>query len=458
MVILDGAAIGGSGSLAFNAASGTLLVDAAETYSGGTTIANGSTLEIGAGDAAGSGDITFSGTGNTLRIDGTTMPSNTIVGMAPGNTIDLAGIAYDSTGTGSADLVGNQLQITENGQTYDLILSGIPAGEYFHLAPDQGIGAGTNITESSVACYCRGTLIATTDGERPVETLEIGDDVVTASGAARPIKWIGKRSYGGRFLMGRKDILPICFKAGSLGNDVPRRDLWISPHHAMFFENETGGVLIEAKDVVNGASIVQAEDVDSVEYFHIELETHDVIIAEGAWSETFVDDDSRGMFHNAHEFAERYGVAVAAPVHYCAPRCDGGHQLEAVRHSLAMRAGLRAETRTVGALRGYVDLIETRSIAGWAQNVDHPEAPVCLDIYAAGELIGQVLANSYREDLANAGLGSGRHGFEFTAPAGLALTAASIEVRRSLDGAVLPHSMHSRPSSTTIKVSRRLAS
>ena len=51
---------------------------------------------------------------------------------------------------------------------------------------------------------------------------------------------------------------------------------------------------------------------------------------------------------------------------------------------------------------------------------DHPEAPVCLDIYAGGRLIGQTLANRYREDLMRAGLGSGRHSFEFTPPAGLA--------------------------------------
>ena len=66
------------------------------------------------------------------------------------------------------------------------------------------------------------------------------------------------------------------------------------------------GVLIEAKDLVNGVSIVQAERVEKVEYFHIELENHDVIIAEGALSESFIDDDSRGMFHNAHEYRVLY--------------------------------------------------------------------------------------------------------------------------------------------------------
>ena len=66
----------------------------------------------------------------------------------------------------------------------------------------------------SIACFCRGTLIETKRGEKNVEKLKIGDEVVTTSGALRPIKWIGRRSYGGRFIMGRTDILPICIKAG----------------------------------------------------------------------------------------------------------------------------------------------------------------------------------------------------------------------------------------------------
>src|SRR6202034_3293406 len=56
-------------------------------------------------------------------------------------------------------------------------------------------------------------------------------------------------------------------------------DLWISPNHAMYFEEtDAGGVLIEAKDLINGVSIVLAERVEQIEYFHVELETHDVII------------------------------------------------------------------------------------------------------------------------------------------------------------------------------------
>jgi Hint domain len=236
--------------------------------------------------------------------------------------------------------------------------------------------------------------------------------------------------------MGRKDILPVCFKAGSLGDDAPRRDLWISPRHAMFLD----GVLIEAKDLINGVSIVQAEHVEEVEYFHIELETHDVILAEGALSETFVDDDNRAMFHNAHEYAALYPEDVARPARYRAPRLEIGYEVEAIRRKLAARAGLLSDEQDAGTLRGHIDAVSPRLIEGWAQSVEHPEAPVCLDIYAGGELIGQTLANRYREDLQAAGLGSGRHSFSFAVPDGLMLLPGTIEVRRSLDGAPLPRS------------------
>jgi hypothetical protein len=187
-----------------------------------------------------------------------------------------------------------------------------------------------------------------------VETLAIGDEIMTMSGTLRPIKWIGRRSYGGRFVIGRKDILPVCFKAGSIDDKIPRRDLWISPHHAMLLD----GVLIEARDLINGVSIVQAEHMDEVEYFHIELDSHDVILAEGALSETFVDDDSRGMFHNVGEYGALYPEDAAQPVQYCAPRLDRGYEVDAVRRRLAERAGLPSLDRDTGRLRGHIDCYE----------------------------------------------------------------------------------------------------
>ena len=459
----DGIVIGGGGEVeaefggtvnrAVVQTGGELLGDVGSTIND-TFIDSGGLLDLRTG-AAGSGAIDFGaavdGVGGRLEIEDLYVPTFTIKGFASGDTIDLTGLGYDPTS--SADLVsGNVLDVNldggsaNGGSTYTLQLDPSQnfTGEYFHLAPDNaGNSPGTDITENTVPCYCRGTLIQTAYGEKCVENLAISDLVITQAGVARPIKWIGRRSYGGRFVIGRKDILPVCIKAGALDTDVPRRDLWVSPLHAMYFDcckdAHPHGALIEAKDLVNGVSIVQAERVERVEYFHIELDSHDVIVAEGALSETFIDDGSRGMFPNAHEYAALYPEAATLPARYCAPRLEHGFELEAIRRSITLRARLRPpeDEAAVGTMRGHVDLVSLNRIEGWAQNIDHPEAPVCLDIYAGGRLIGQTLANRYRADLRQTGIGSGRHSFEFTPPSKLAFAPDAIEVRRSLDGARL---------------------
>jgi hypothetical protein len=210
--------------------------------------------------------------------------------------------------------------------------------------------------------------------------------------------------------------------------------LWVSPNHALYLE----GVLIEAKDLVNGVSVYQAEAVDSVAYFHLELASHDVIFAEGAAAESFIDDDNRGLFHNAAEYWAEHPEPAAGPAQYCAPRCEEGFEVARARARIAERAGLAAATEAAptGALRGHIDQIGRR-ITGWAQDEANPEAPVCLDIYAGNEPLGQVVANRYRADLAAAGIGDGRHGFEFAPPEGLAFVPGSVRVCRSRDGAAL---------------------
>jgi hypothetical protein len=87
-------------------------------------------------------------------------------------------------------------------------------------------------------------------------------------------------------------------------------------------------------------------------------------------------------------------------------------------------------------LRGHVEQVDAHRIAGWAQCSEHPNAPLCLDIFADGRLIGQVLANRYRADLDE--IGAGPHGFEFLFSRDL--SACAIDVRRSLDGALLQSS------------------
>jgi hypothetical protein len=403
-------------------------IDPLRTFEANGTIAAGITFAFTAPSAGTKAGV--------LQLDVPRGDDGVITGFAVGNTIDIEGLRFTDAlftpGTG-----GDPGTLTLSGTDAPLQLK--IDGDYL---PDSFIATpGTTDTLVTLTpCYCPGTLIRTRRGDKPVETLEIGDEVMTLSGAARPIKWIGRRGYSGRFIIGRKDVLPVCIRAGAIDREEPRRDLWISPHHAMYLE----GVLIEAKDLINGVSIVQAEHVEEVEYFHIELDTHDVIIAEGALSESYLDDDNRFMFNNAKDYCARYEPA-GTPPQYCAPRLQDGYEVEAARQRIDARAGLGvAEGEGIGALRGHVDDVSASRIAGWAQAIDHREAPVCLDIYAGERLIGQVLANHYREDLRKAGLGSGCHAFEFTPPAGLSLAPDAIEVRRSLDGVRLEASSTER--------------
>lgn len=350
-----------------------------------------------------------------------------------GATLRPIGLNFVSGGTATLDQATDLLTVNDGGQTYTQQLSGNYAGDTFQLA--SAANGGLLITVNGTPCYCRGTLILTNRGEVAVEDLQIGDHLVTHAGVARPIRWIGRRSYAGRFAAGNADVLPVHIRAGALADGIPRRDLFVSPLHAMYLD----GMLFPAAALVNGRSITQVKTVDQVDYFHLELDTHDVIFAEGAPSESFVDDGSRGMFHNAEEHRALHPDAERGPAMYCAPRIDHGYALDAGRRRIDARAGLvRADT--LGALRGCLDVVDRDGVHGWAQSVDYPEIAVCLDILVDGALVAQALANRDRPDLAQAGLGSGRHGFRVALPPSPPSAHRVIEVRRSADGAALAHS------------------
>jgi hypothetical protein len=191
-----------------------------------------------------------------------------------------------------------------------------------------------DISVTGAPCYRAGTLILTEEGERPVENLAIGDRVVTRTGEARPIKWIGRRSFGPRFIRGNRALLPILVRAGALADGVPARDLWVSPGHALYFDDH----LVKAEALINGVSIVQSEAIANwVEYFHIELDSHDILFAEGALAESYIDCDNRGQFHNAAEFTRLYPEDERPPWAYSFPHLDEGGALYALRRRMLAR-------------------------------------------------------------------------------------------------------------------------
>jgi hypothetical protein len=188
-----------------------------------------------------------------------------------------------------------------------------------------------------------GTLIRTPRGDAKVEDLVIGDLVTTIAGEAKPIKWIGRRSYAGEFIARKPAVLPIVVRAGALAPEVPVRDLWLSPGHALFLD----GVLVASEHLINGLTILQAKAVDQVEYFHLEFEEQEMILAEGAPAESYVECDNRRGFQNAHEFAALYPNDTRASFRYCLPRLEAGMaELAPIRARLFERAAALGHATT----------------------------------------------------------------------------------------------------------------
>ena len=392
---------------------------------GTTTIDGTGRIGIG-GTVSGDGTIDFTGSGGAvLDIDTAQTVSLTLDGLTNGDRIALSGA--DLNGTLSFDQASGVLTYADGDLgTYTFAIQPGADISFNAVASVANPGLGIDLL---VACYVAGTGIRTPSGDVAVEQLAIGDLVTTVSGEQRRIKWIGQRSYAGRFLLSSLRMQPIMFRAGSLADNVPMRDLLVSPKHAMFLD----GVLVPAEVLVNGVSVVRCTDREQVDYYHVELDTHDVLLAEGAPSESFIDDGSRGIFRNAAEFERLYPGVEASIPDYCAPRIEDGELVEAIRRRIAIRANIEPDK---APLAGHLDTVQLDRVTGWAQDQEHREAAVCLDIYDNDVLVTRTLANRYRPDLQAAGFGSGRHGFDVALNLS-PLETHSISVRRSSDGAEL---------------------
>lgn len=392
--------------------------------------------------------------GNSVIVTGKVTVDYTTNSFSGNYAVNGNGINTTSSFSNAGGLVSNQgaYSLTANGLT--LSYSGFqPTVADSLVYKDPGFAgvippdtySGNGVPLASVACYLRGTLIQLADRQVAVEDLVIGDNVLTSSGSQRPIRWIGHRSYAARFANANPDLLPVCIKAGAIDVAVPSRDLWVSPKHAMYID----GVLIPAAVLVNGVNVIKAERVDHLEYWHVELDSHDIIIAEGAASETFIDDCSRNIFQNAPSFYSLYPDDVALEAVYCAPRLESGHIVAEVRRQLAERAGLSTRVAAFGILRGQIDICNGTLLCGWAQDSLYPDAPVCLDVLVDGEIVALIYADMYRSDLELAGIGTGHHSFQLDLP--LAdCTSHIVEVRRSADKVALATSPRLLSASTNL--------
>lgn len=228
------------------------------------------------------------------------------------------GVVLSSKGTGQYELTGPflaNIQTALESLVFTPTSLGTgpsPVAATFQLTvQDQGgIGGSTNnsgtsviISHDSAACFCRGTHVLTPGGEVPVERLSVGDLVTTADGRSVPLAWIGSRRITAQTRLDRDIDHPVRIRRDAIAPGVPHRDLLVTGDHAVFVD----GLLIPARLLVNGGSICAERSMTDYTIHHLELARHDLLLAEGLPSESYLDTGNR------HAFAGDNVRTLAAP-------------------------------------------------------------------------------------------------------------------------------------------------
>jgi hypothetical protein len=283
------------------------------TGTGSVTISSDSTLAVQSALAS-TNTIVFGGSGAYLHLETPDSAAATVTNFSPGENIDLTGITASSVhfNNGTLSFTGGEFSLSL-------------AGASTIVATQSTDGAAV-----TAVCFCVDTMIATPSGDRPVQELVAGDLVLTQHGTARPIAWVGTGRVVAR--RGQRDAAtPVIVRKGALADNVPHHDLRVTKGHSFYLD----GALIPVEFLVNHRSIMWDDRAQEVEIFHIELETHDVLLANGAPAESYRDDGNRWLFGNANG---SWGLSPQVP---CAPVRTGGPVVDEVWRRLLERAGPR---------------------------------------------------------------------------------------------------------------------
>ena len=274
------------------------------------------TIDAGAGNDTVFGkdddDVIYGGDGDDYLDGG--VDEDEIYGGADSDTI-IGGEAADQLfgGTGSDTFFGGTSgDVVVGGEDADnldqdvLDLTGSNVDFITYTSPDNEDGVvtfddGSTMTfseiENVIPCFTPGTLIATARGERPVEDLQVGDRIITRDNGIQEIAWVGHKQFQGAELVRNPHLKPVLIKAGSLGNDLPERDMLVSPNHRLLVASdmtqlyfEESEVLAAAKHMV-GSQGIHRVDVTQTTYIHFMFERHEVVLSDGAWTESFQPGD-----------------------------------------------------------------------------------------------------------------------------------------------------------------------
>ncbi|MDN5787942.1 Hint domain-containing protein [Pseudorhodobacter sp.] len=151
--------------------------------------------------------------------------------------------------------------------------------------------------ENVIPCFTPGTMIATPKGEVPVEHLKVGDRVITRDNGIQEIRWTGVKKMDWAALTANPHLRPVMIRRGSLGNGLPERDMMVSPNHRVLVSNDRTAlyfdeheVLVPAKHLTGGKGIFEVESIGT-SYLHFMFDQHEVVLSDGAWTESFQPGD-----------------------------------------------------------------------------------------------------------------------------------------------------------------------
>ncbi len=218
-------------------------------------------------------------------------------------TVTVGGTTYTNPHGGTYELT-----FTDSGgtsHTEDLLLWSTGSNFIFAPLPGSAFDTGSVVTGlggwqnwttgfnwTDVTCFTTGALISTSQGQQRIETIKVGDRVKTLDGFS-VVRWIGRRCVGFEELARSPKLRPIRIMAGTLGAELPKRDLLVSRQHRMLVQSKIANrmfgeseVLIPAIKLTELPGIFTDESADSVNYFHLLFDKHEIIFAEGAPTES----------------------------------------------------------------------------------------------------------------------------------------------------------------------------
>ncbi|SLN16612.1 Hint domain-containing protein [Pseudooctadecabacter jejudonensis] len=257
------------------------------------------------GIEANSYDIDNTASNDTFTVDGvtqthdSTMIFNATITYFDGTTANITAVVTQATNgdvylmpefSANADQAAIEAAPIQSIQLISPVYANGNPGQGYNLVADRQAA-------DLVPCFTLGTMIATDRGEIPVEALKVDDRVMTRDNGLQSIRWIGRRDLTKKEVSIKPDWAPVRFAAGAFSGAVPETDLVLSPNHRVLITGEQAALYFGENEVLVAAKhLLAMHDVSreapgDVAYFHIMFDRHEVILSNGAWTESFQPAD-----------------------------------------------------------------------------------------------------------------------------------------------------------------------